>query len=608
MKLKHFFQILTYCRKLESKFIPLGIISKIAASIKPFLVLIMSKILIDSVLQQQDYKTLFQSILLLIILYFILSVVEGYSSKHYEYHFKNFKRKHDMIKAAHLLEINYEWTENDEVQEKIAELYNLETKIVFGFHSFGDYVSKTFGSISGMILAICILTGAFRTTTNIGKIPALVFHSGFLVLFIGLFILTLVIVAKINEWFASIIGSKSANNVRYLRSYNQIIFNYKSAKDIRLYCEELLKNYSEKYRSYTEETFSLLSDLFTKTVSIETFFSTLTLGTVFFFVGMKALYRAIPMSEVLLYIGAFQQLTILAMELIDAVSCLISSDLYRAKLIDYYNIGKKSKENHRLSHKQDEIPNSVGSVRYEMKNVSFSYPGNDKKVLKNINFSIYPGEKIAVVGENGSGKTTLIKVLLGLYTNYSGKITINDQDIKNFDPVSYKDLFSPVFQDFKLLGIRLRENISAFKEKKEEDIKTALEDVGMKEFYQKHGLNTYLTREFDTEGIEISGGESQKLAMARAINKTSDIFILDEPTAALDPISEYEIYSHFNQITKGKTSLFISHRLSSCKFCDRIIVIDNGEIVQTGTHEDLLSQKTGKYYELWNSQAKYYQR
>lgn len=608
MKLNHFFQILTYCRKLESKFILLGIISKIAASIKPFLVLIMSKILIDSVLKQQDYKTLFQNILLLIILYFILSVVEGYSSKHYEYHFKNFKRKHDMIKAAHLLEINYEWTENDEVQEKIAELYNLETKIVFGFHSFGDYVSKTFGNISGMILAICILTGAFRTTTNIGKIPALVFHSGFLVLFIGLFILTLVIVAKINEWFASIIGSKSANNVRYLRSYNQIIFNYKSAKDIRLYCEELLKNYSKKYRSYTEETFSLLSDLFTKTVSIETFFSTLTLGTVFLFVGMKALYRAIPMSEVLLYIGAFQQLTILAMELIDAVSCLISSDLYRAKLIDYYNIGKKSKENHRLSHKQDEIPNSVGSVRYEMKNVSFSYPGNDKKVLKNINFSIYPGEKIAVVGENGSGKTTLIKVLLGLYTNYSGKITINDQDIKNFDPVSYKDLFSPVFQDFKLLGIRLRENISAFKEKKEEDIKTALEDVGMKEFYQKHGLNTYLTREFDTEGIEISGGESQKLAMARAINKTSDIFILDEPTAALDPISEYEIYSHFNQITKGKTSLFISHRLSSCKFCDRIIVIDNGEIVQTGTHEDLLSQKTGKYYELWNSQAKYYQR
>ena len=212
-----------------------------------------------------------------------------------------------------------------------------------------------------------------------------------------------------------------------------------------------------------------------------------------------------------------------------------------------------------------------------------------------------------MVGKNGSGKTTLIKLLVRLYEPTEGEILLNGVNIKEYDYDEYIDAFSVVFQDFKLLSLKLGENVSASSSYDEKKVADALSKTGMEAFYKKHGGEAYLYQNFDIGGIEASGGEAQKIAMARAIYHGGKIFILDEPTAALDPISEAEIYSHFDNITSKNTAIYISHRLSSCKFCDKIAVMDEGSLVQYGNHNELVSDINGKYYELWNAQAKYYQ-
>lgn len=215
---------------------------------------------------------------------------------------------------------------------------------------------------------------------------------------------------------------------------------------------------------------------------------------------------------------------------------------------------------------------------------------------------------MAIVGMNGSGKTTFIKLLTRLYDPTEGEILLNGIDIRKYDYDEYLQLFSVVFQDFGLFSFDLGQNVAASTEYNEEKVISAIKDAGFFSRFEKlpNGLNTFLYQNFEKEGVEISGGEAQKIAMARAIYKDAPIVVLDEPTAALDPIAEFEIYSHFDKIVGDKTALFISHRLSSCRFCDEIVVFDEGRIVQRGTHNDLVKRRNEKYYELWNAQAQYY--
>ena len=241
-------------------------------------------------------------------------------------------------------------------------------------------------------------------------------------------------------------------------------------------------------------------------------------------------------------------------------------------------------------------------------NVSFKYPGCEETVLKNISINIKKGIKYAVVGQNGSGKSTFIKLLCRLYEPESGYIQIDDYKACEIKIDDYWNIFSVIFQDFNLFSFTLGQNISVCDNASEEQLLSIIEKVGFSNRYKdmEQGLDTLLYKNFDEKSVEISGGEAQKIALARAIYKDGEIFILDEPTAALDPIAESELYDNFNKIVQDKTVIYISHRLASCKFCDEIIVFDKGQIVQSGTHESLLKDKKGKYYELWTAQAKHY--
>ena len=244
----------------------------------------------------------------------------------------------------------------------------------------------------------------------------------------------------------------------------------------------------------------------------------------------------------------------------------------------------------------------------EFKDVSFRYPGSENWSLRHVNIKFKVGERLAIVGENGSGKTTFIKLLCRLYDPQEGQILLNGIDIRKYNYRDYMDIFSVVFQDFQLISQSLGANVAGKQEYDREKVKGALTDAGFVERLKtmKDGLDTILYREFAKDGVMVSGGEAQKIAIARALYKDAPFIILDEPTAALDPIAEAEIYSKFNDIAGDKTAIYISHRLSSCKFCDEIVVFHEGQIIQQGSHEKLLNEENGKYSKLWNAQAQYY--
>lgn len=243
----------------------------------------------------------------------------------------------------------------------------------------------------------------------------------------------------------------------------------------------------------------------------------------------------------------------------------------------------------------------------EFRNVSFRYPGTKELVLDHVSLKIEPSEKIAVVGKNGSGKTTLVKLLCRLYEPEEGEILWNGKNIREYDLREWQKIFAIVFQDYSLLSLTLGQNVAASEQYEAERAKEVLQLAGFGERLNKlkKGLEIVVYPEYEQDGVSFSGGEEQKIAIARAIYKGGQICILDEPTAALDPVSESRVYESFDEIVKGKTAVYISHRLSSCKFSDRIFVLDNGKIAESGTHEALLS-KNGLYAQLWQAQAQYY--
>lgn len=253
--------------------------------------------------------------------------------------------------------------------------------------------------------------------------------------------------------------------------------------------------------------------------------------------------------------------------------------------------------------KRDDIEYEV-----EFRDVSFKYPRSDAWVLRHVSTKFKIGSRLAIVGMNGSGKTTFIKLLCRLYDPTEGQILLNGIDITRYKYDEYMKIFSVVFQDYKLFSFSIAENVSGCLDYDKEKVLDCLERVGLGERIStlERGINTPLYRNFENDGIDISGGEAQKIAIARALYKNAPFIILDEPTAALDPLAEAEVYNQFNQIVENKTAIYISHRLSSCRFCENILVFDKGEIVQHGSHDELVIDELGKYHELWYAQAKYY--
>lgn len=326
-------------------------------------------------------------------------------------------------------------------------------------------------------------------------------------------------------------------------------------------------------------------------------------GIAFFYVGLKALNKDIAIGDVLLYTGTITQFSTLITKAFGHYSEVdYCFRVVLTKEQDFIKSNDLSYDGTLPIEKRDD-----NEYHFQFKDVSFKYPGTEKLILNHFNFDFHVGKSYAIVGQNGAGKTTLVKLLCRLYEPTSGEILLNGINIQKYDYREYTDIFSVVFQDFKLFALPLDENIAGSKNVNKKRVEEVTKQVGIYDHFASHkdGLSQLLYKETG-DGVTVSGGEAQKIAIARALYKDAPFVILDEPTSALDPISEVEVYENFHQLIKNKTAIYISHRMSSCRFCDYIVVLENGKIEEFGNHESLMG-KNGLYTKLWKAQSQYYQ-
>ncbi|MCI8602518.1 MAG: ABC transporter ATP-binding protein [Oscillospiraceae bacterium] len=326
-------------------------------------------------------------------------------------------------------------------------------------------------------------------------------------------------------------------------------------------------------------------------------------GVAYVFVCLKAWAGAFGVGAVTQYVGAITNFSAGVTLLISTMGRIYNNTPFIRTCYEFLDLPNEMYQGSLTTEKRSDRQYEI-----EFRDVSFKYPASETWALRHVSMKFKIGSRLAVVGQNGSGKTTFIKLLCRLYDPTEGEILLNGIDIRKYNYAEYLSVFSVVFQDFQLLSFPLGQNVAAREKYDRVLAEQCLRQAGFGDRLDTmpKGLDSSLGRDFDPNGVDVSGGEAQKIAIARSLYKDAPFIILDEPTAALDPVAEQEVYERFNEIASDKTTIYISHRLSSCRFCDEIAVFDQGNVIQQGTHDWLLSDETGKYAELWNAQAQYY--
>ncbi len=502
--------------------------------------------------------------------------------------------------------LDYDRLENPEVSQKIlflertSEMYGGLGMVIYYYRQIVCAVLQMAASVA-MVFYLCMAKpekGSAFWQTAAGPVCSFLLLGS--VLF-GIIIVSLWLSERFAKKRMEMFNKHTGVEEKLSYLSNSIFMNYQAGKVIRIFGMEsmLMKNASSELRK-SRDYFKESTDVNCQEGFGSALISSLFTWFTYLFVILKTAVGAITLGAFTKYAGALAKFASSCADLIEAQMQLRQITTYMTEFLAFLDLESR--------HVTGTIPvekRQDGEYVLAFEDVSFCYPGSSQLVLKHVNCRLNLKKKMAVVGKNGAGKTTFIKLLCRLYEPTEGKITLNGVDIRKYDEEEYRDLFGVVFQDFKLFSFTVGENIAAGYERVEENIWKALEKAGVEDVVKQ------LPCKVDTKilkgrgGVDLSGGEIQKLALARALYKDAPVVILDEPTAALDPVSEAAIYESFDEMVKEKTSIYISHRMSSCRFCDDIIVFDEGKIAERGSHDELLSQN-GLYTALWGAQAKYY--
>lgn len=592
--------------KLQPWVLPVTIFHSLFESVSPFINIYMSALIIDELLGNKNIHNLKMlvgvTILLNLGIHLISTALEHLKGLLIEIVYEN----QDMKLSEKIANMDYEYVENLEVHKlstKIKEAQNMNgAGIPLIIQEMGRFIKGLITVITSTFLVIDLFIPKI-TGGGIPFINSIWFSYVFLiVIFVGTLI-SLKLTSKAEKGLFKYFNKLMDLN-RVWGFYGDMVSDYNVGKGVRLYNEiPIISDELKKFDKNSRKMFNQMGNMKAKYSAFDALISSLSSGMVYSFVALKAIAGAITIGSIVKYVGSINQFMTGSKEVLSSFNEIVNNNKYVELYYDFLNI-KGEKHNGTLPvEKRDD-----DEYQMEFKNVSFKYPGSETYALKNVSMKLNIGERLAIVGMNGSGKTTFIKLLCRLYDPNEGEILLNGINIKKYNYEEYMSLFSIVFQDFKLFSFSLGQNVAATTDYDEKSVVNVVEEVGLKERLNTmpKGAHTSLYKDFDEEGIEISGGEAQKIALARALYRNAPIMILDEPTAALDPISEFEIYSKFNEIVGTKTAFYISHRLSSCRFCDEIAVFHEGRIIQKGNHENLIKDEEGKYYELWNSQARYY--
>lgn len=409
---------------------------------------------------------------------------------------------------------------------------------------------------------------------------------------------------RINEW-GYLHRSEELELTKRIEYANKIATSREFAKDIRMFglrgwLEDLWGSTMRLYSAFCakRERKYIWANI------IDIVLTFLRNGIAYAFLIGITVKNGLPASQFLLYFAALSGFAQWVVEILDKLSVMHKQSLDISTIREFLDWDEPFDLNggERIAFE----PNKQYEIRLD--DVSFRYPTADKDTLSHINLTVHPGEKLAIVGLNGAGKTTLVKLVCGFLDPTEGRILLNGEDIRKFNRNDYYALFSAVFQEFSVLDVTVKENVAQCVDGIDETrVWQCIDKAGLTEKIKSlpKGIETHLGRRVFKDGVEFSGGQTQRLMLARALYKNAPILVLDEPTAALDPIAENDIYQKYNDMTHGRTSFFISHRLASTRFCDRIIFVDSGKIAEEGTHDELLKNGGGYAY-LFEVQSKYY--
>lgn len=570
--------------KNDKSIFNLFFIYTIIAAIYPILSIYMPRFILEEL---QNVDVIIKNFLIIIGLFTLVIGILGFLDKFiYNIVFvKVMKIRIDMLTAIFdkSNRLDYHYTEDSDFLNDNQEAYN-----IIGSMDFEDAIRKLF------VLASRILISLFYIY--------ILMKLSYIVVIAILVSLTFSLIS------ASIYKNLNFKNKKKLTSANRKInyfettmqdFNY--GKDIRLY--DFSKSIEESYNFEIKSYITIFKKIKNKQyllALIDIIFVLISDSLLYYYLITRVI-DGLDIAYFSFYLLAALSLSTYLKMIVEDILFLISKGVF---INDYFSF--MDTEFNEKGEGITEVKDST--LEIEFKDVSFKYPKTDKWIIKNLNLKINKGEKLAIVGINGAGKTTIVKLLLRLFYPTEGVILVNGLDIKSYDKETYQNLFAPVFQDINILAFTIRENITLGLSNDEKRIWRCLELVGLKEKIEnlEFGLDTIMLKNIDEAGIIFSGGENQKLAIARALYKNSKMVVLDEPTASLDALAEAEIYENFNKLVEEHTTIFISHRLASTKFCDRIALFNNSVLEEYGTHDELMKLK-GEYYNMFVIQGKYYQ-
>ena len=559
----------------------------ILASIAPFIGIFLPKFLIDELLGQRRIEI----ILMTLIGFFLLSSVVNYSIAWlrcaYSPRVTKIRTDYITMISDKIMKMDFKNTEDPEVLNKIKSVMNA--------------VMSNNTGVEGVYHTLLGLFG--RLTAFVGYISIVLFLSPWILLFLIINVLiSYALTMRVKKYEYSQ-KEKAADKDRRTFYVFDTMYDFAYGKDIRIY--DLKNILIDKFKKFRGERIDISNDVQEKQLKVKIVDVILLVIREFVVYGYliyNVLFTGMGIGDFTMYFSTINGFGDWMKGILDDLANIKAQNMYLDDMREFLEIKSEDKE------KTRDIPID-SSYEIEFKNVSFKYPKTDKYIYKNLSLKIKKGQRLAIVGINGAGKTTFVKLLCRLYEPTSGEILINGINIQSFSKEEYYKILSVVFQDIKTFAFTVAENVSleSLEDVDREKVLQCIEKAGVGDKINslQKGIDTSLLKILDGEGVELSGGENQKLALARALYKNGKIVILDEPTSALDAVAEYNIYKGFDELIGDKTAIYISHRLASTKFCDVIAFFENGEIVEYGTHEELL-KKNGKYSDMFNIQAQYY--
>lgn len=600
-------KVIKMVKKLKPGYLIIILLTKLIAAADPFIKIILGSIILDKVIKKDTVSDIMFYVCILIACNCISSLSRWGLEAILVVQKRIITGRINQMICERSLALDYDILEKKETLEMIQKANE-------GIQSHGDIgefceqLGYLIERLCRIIYSIILLIGLFIPVMTVQTKGISEFmnawYSGFSVFLIML--LTLIVEFYLKRWTGKQEQKSFEKNVEGNRRFSyffEFIYNYIIGKDIRLYrMKNMIMDEIHQDNLAREVNINEMTRNYNKASLIEQLLSFVFEGASYIYVGIKAILGLISIGSILKYVGAFRELSSGLGGLLDIYIGVEIRSRYLAYFSDFMDIKNKKQEGTLLIEKPDN-----NEYEIEFRNVSFHYPNSEDMVLSHVNAKLKAGQKMAVVGKNGAGKTTFIKLLCRLYDPTEGEILLNGININQYDYKEYMKLFSIVFQDFQLFSFTLAENVASSSVYEEERVENCLEKAGFGERLKTmpEGIETNIYQ-LKRNGIEISGGEAQKIAIARALYKNSPFVVLDEPTSALDPVSEYDIYKRFDDLVREKTAIYISHRMSSCRFCDHIVVFDEENIVQNGCHDELLKDTENVYYQLWNAQAQYY--